>query len=103
MQKRSSKTTGKMARSRTKTTEKTVPYFLEDREFTLILYNDNVNTFDQVIDALADFCLHSYEQAAQCAWIAHCTGRCEIMHDKLIHLRPIALMLAHRNLTIDII
>lgn len=46
--------------------------------YTLILYNDNVNTFDFVIETLVEVCNHSYEQAEQCALITHFKGKCEI-------------------------
>ena len=37
----------------------------------IVLFNDDVNTFDHVINCLVDICQHSREQAEQCAWIVH--------------------------------
>ena len=37
----------------------------------LILFNDDYNTFDFIIDALVEVCKHSFEQAENCALIAH--------------------------------
>ncbi len=46
--------------------------------FYLMLYNDNVNSFEFVIDSLVKVCKHIYSQAYQCALIAHYNGKCEI-------------------------
>lgn len=45
----------------------------------LILHNDDVNTFDDVIDALVEICNHHPFQAEQCATLTHYKGQCEIM------------------------
>ncbi len=47
-------------------------------KFTLILWNDDVNSFDDVIDALMDICGHEELQAEQCATITHYKGKCEV-------------------------
>ena len=44
---------------------------LESREHEIILYNDDVNTFDHVIECLVKICEHTYIQAEQCAYIVH--------------------------------
>lgn len=41
----------------------------------LLLYNDDVNTFDHVIDCLVRICKHEVLQAEQCAWIVHFKGK----------------------------
>lgn len=45
---------------------------------TLVLYNDEVNTFDHVIKALVEVCGHDPVQAEQCAMIVHFKGSCEV-------------------------
>lgn len=45
---------------------------------SLILYNDDVNTFDYVIDCLIEICNHESNQAEQCAMITHYKGKCAI-------------------------
>jgi ATP-dependent Clp protease adaptor protein ClpS len=45
---------------------------------TLILYNDDINTFDHVIKSLVEVCGHDSVQAEQCALIVHFKGRCEV-------------------------
>lgn len=61
--------------------EKPIPHRrkLEDkREYRLILFNDEYNTFDHVIESLVEICGHDPVQAEQCALIAHHKGSCEI-------------------------
>jgi ATP-dependent Clp protease adaptor protein ClpS len=52
----------------------------------IILYNDDYNTFDHVINCLVKYCKHDPIQAEQCALLVHHTGRCDVKHgsyDKL--------------------
>ena len=44
----------------------------------LVLYNDEVNTFEFVIESLVDVCKHLPEQAEQCALITHLKGKCDV-------------------------
>jgi ATP-dependent Clp protease adaptor protein ClpS len=48
------------------------------RSSTLILYNDEINTFDHVIKSLVEVCGHDPVQAEQCALIVHFKGSCEV-------------------------
>jgi ATP-dependent Clp protease adaptor protein ClpS len=48
---------------------------------TLILFNDEVNTFDHVIKSLVEVCGHDPIQAEQCAMIVHFKGKCEVKKD----------------------
>jgi len=45
---------------------------------SLILYNDDVNTFEHVIKSLVEVCGHDAVQAEQCAMIVHFNGSCEV-------------------------
>lgn len=52
----------------------------------IIVYNDDVNTFDHVIDTLVRVCDHTPIQAEQCSLIVHFNGKCTIKtgeYDKL--------------------
>jgi ATP-dependent Clp protease adaptor protein ClpS len=49
-----------------------------EEELSIVLYNDDVNTFDHVIDCLMKYCGHGVEQAEQCAWITHYKGKCAV-------------------------
>ena len=45
---------------------------------SLILFNDNINTFDHVIRSLVEVCGHDSVQAEQCTLIVHFKGSCEV-------------------------
>ncbi len=49
-----------------------------EEKHTLVLYNDEINTFDHVIKSLVEICGHDSTQAEQCALIVHLKGSCEI-------------------------
>lgn len=56
----------------------------------LIVFNDEVNTFDHVIETLIDVCEHTAEQAEQCTLIIHFKGKCSVKegeYDKLVAMR----------------
>ena len=53
----------------------------------LVLLNDDVHTFEYVIDALIKICKHSPEQAEQCAMITHFKGKCEISKGEIDELK----------------
>lgn len=48
------------------------------KEYEIVLHNDDVHTFDYVIEALVDVCSHSYVQAEQCTVIVHYKGKCTV-------------------------
>ncbi|MFM7195476.1 MAG: ATP-dependent Clp protease adaptor ClpS [Bacteroidota bacterium] len=54
----------------------------------LVLFNDDVNTFDHVISTLVRVCRHTPEQAEQCATIVHYRGKCTVKNGTLEELRP---------------
>lgn len=61
---------------------------LIENEKSLILINDDHNTFDYVIKTLVEVCDHTYEQAETCAWITHYKGKCAIKHGSFEELKP---------------
>lgn len=76
---------------------------LEDQYHNLIVWNDEVNTFDHVIDSLVEVCDHSPEQAEQCALIIHHRGKYGVKKGSFDELRPRCEALIDRgiNATID--
>ncbi len=68
----------------------------------LILFNDDVNTFDHVIEALIDVCEHDYVQAEQCAWVAHFKGKCAVKNGTMYELKPIKDEMINRKLSVEI-
>jgi len=68
----------------------------------LILFNDDVNTFDFVIQSLIEVCSHLPEQAEQCAMVAHLKGKCGIKTGNYQELKPIHEEMTARGLTVSI-
>ncbi|MFT3737929.1 MAG: ATP-dependent Clp protease adaptor ClpS [Breznakibacter sp.] len=68
----------------------------------LILHNDDVNTFDHVINTLKEVCRHNDEQAEQCAIITHYKGKCDIKKGHIDELLPMHERLVERELSVTI-
>jgi len=68
----------------------------------LILFNDDINTFDFVIEALVDVCDHDPISAEQCALVTHFKGKCSVKEGELDVLEPMGKGLADRGLVISI-
>jgi ATP-dependent Clp protease adaptor protein ClpS len=60
----------------------------EDDPKNLIVFNDDYNTFDHVIQTLVKVCKHSYQQAEQCTWLIHYQGKCTVKTGTFRQLRP---------------
>ena len=75
---------------------------LIDDECHLILYNDDVNTFDHVIDTLVKVCHHTFEQAEQCAIIVHFKGKCDVKSGSYSFLKPLCTALLNAGLSAEI-
>ena len=75
---------------------------LEDSGCSLVLYNDDVHTFDYVIKALVDICRHTEEQAEQCAILVHCHGSCTVKRGSYSMLLPMHQALLDKELTSEI-
>ena len=76
---------------------------LNEEVHNLIVWNDDVNTFDWVIESLIEVCGHSEHQAEQCAMIIHHAGKYAVKRGSFDILRPQAEALIHREIqaTID--
>ena len=70
--------------------------------YTLILFNDDYNTFEHVIESLVEICGHDPVQAEQCAMIAHHRGSCEIKTGMRKILLSMRTGLLDRNLSCEI-
>jgi len=68
----------------------------------IILYNDDVNSFDTVIDALMKYCEHTEQQAHQCAMIVHNNGKIDVKRGTYNKLRPIYEALLDAGLSVKI-
>ncbi|MBL6647798.1 MAG: ATP-dependent Clp protease adaptor ClpS [Flavobacteriaceae bacterium] len=72
-------------------------------ENEIILYNDDVNTFDHVIDTLIKVCDHTLEQAKQCSIIVHYKGKCSVKTGSYSDLKPRCTKLLEAGLSAEII
>lgn len=54
----------------------------------LVVFNDDVNTFDHVIDTLIRVCRHTPEQAEQCTLLVHFKGKCAVKSGSFDFLKP---------------
>ncbi len=68
----------------------------------LILHNDDVNTFDFVIETLVDVCEHDPLQAEQCAMVVHYNGKCSVKSGSFNELKPRKDEMINRKLTVSI-
>ncbi|MCB9360219.1 MAG: ATP-dependent Clp protease adaptor ClpS [Flavobacteriales bacterium] len=68
----------------------------------LVLFNDNDNTFDHVINLLVKVCKHDAIQAEQCAFLVHYKGKCTVKSGAIEELSIIAEILADNGLTVEI-
>lgn len=84
-------------------TETDVLFLPETAELNaLIVWNDEINTFDHVIEALIEVCEHSPEQAEQCAMIIHYKGKYAVKKDSFEVLRPQCEALIDRGINATI-
>ncbi|MFD0862269.1 ATP-dependent Clp protease adaptor ClpS [Sungkyunkwania multivorans] len=73
------------------------------KENEIVLYNDDVNTFDHVIETLIYACDHTAEQAEQCSIIVHYKGKCTVKTGSYDDLEPRCSMLLEAGLSAEII
>lgn len=75
----------------------------EDIENQIVLYNDEVNTFDHVIEMLVYTCEHTPIQAEQCALLVHYKGKCTVKTGSFDDLKPRCSKLLEAGLSAEII
>lgn len=73
-----------------------------DFPFQLIVWNDEVNTFDWVIDTLMEVCSHSLEQAEQCALLIHTKGKYAVKNGEYDTLKPMCDAITERKINATI-
>ncbi len=71
----------------------------KSNEVFLVLYNDEVNSFDFVIETLIEVCGHDSQQAEQCALITHFKGKCDIKKGTYFSLKPMKDLLITKGLS----
>ena len=66
--------------------------------FHLIIWNDEVNTFEWVIDTLIDVCKHTAEQAEQCAFLIHFKGKYTVKEGSYDQLKAMCNAITERRI-----
>jgi len=69
----------------------------------IILFNDEVHTFEFVINSLIDVCEHTSEQAEQCTYLVHYKGKCAVKTGEYDELKPRCTRLLNLGLSAEII
>ncbi len=82
----------------TKSWEETDVMTSVEEPCNLIVWNDEVNTFQWVIEALMDICGHSYEQAEQCSYIIHYQGKYAVKKGTYDELKPMCDAITDRGI-----
>jgi ATP-dependent Clp protease adaptor protein ClpS len=75
---------------------------INNEGYSLVLYNDDINTFEHVIACLVTYVSHTQVQAEQCATIAHHKGKCSIKNDNLNKLLALKDVLTKNKLIVNI-
>jgi ATP-dependent Clp protease adaptor protein ClpS len=75
----------------------------EVNQHHIVLHNDEVNTFDFVINSLINVCEHTEEQAEQCTWLVHFKGKCTVKTGELKELEPRCSKLLSLGLSAELV
>ena len=89
--------------SKEKVSEKVKVDTKEKQNNEIVLYNDDVNTFDHVIDTLIYACEHTSEQAEQCSLLVHYKGKCTVKTGPYKELEPRCSKLLEAGLSAEIV
>jgi ATP-dependent Clp protease adaptor protein ClpS len=68
----------------------------------LTLHNDDIHTFEYVIESLIEVCEHDMEQAEQCTYLIHYRGKCDVKKGNYNLLTSLRKELNRRGLTATI-
>lgn len=85
-----------------------IDVMVDDAEVTaavhsLVVFNDEVNTFDFVIDTLMEVCQHTAEQAEQCTYIIHYKGKCAVKSGDFDELLPMRNAICNRGISAELL
>ncbi len=75
----------------------------ENEVHSLVVFNDEVNTFDFVIETLIEVCGHTPQQAEQCTLIIHFKGKCAVKHGSYDELAPMCNDILRRGITAKVL
>lgn len=72
-------------------------------QYELVVFNDDVNTFDHVINTLIKVCRHTPEQAEQCTWLIHFKGKCTVKLGGFEELKPMRQSICDNGISAEIL
>lgn len=73
-----------------------------EKPYQIIVWNDEVNTFDWVIETLIKVCGHTEEQAEQCAMLIHTQGKYAVKNGSYDDLKPQCDAITERGISATI-
>jgi ATP-dependent Clp protease adaptor protein ClpS len=76
---------------------------VETEVYNLVVFNDEVNTFEYVIDTLIEVCEHSPEQAEQCTLLIHYKGKCTVKNGGFEELVPLRNEICRRGISAEVL
>lgn len=89
--------------SQTQTQEQADLLELLETKFQLLVFNDDVNTFDHVIRSLMQICKHEWIQAEQCALLIHTTGKTVVKSGELDEMNAMCTALHDRGISASVV
>ena len=75
----------------------------ETYQHQIVLHNDEVNTFDFVMESLISVCEHTLEQAEQCTILVHYKGKCAVKSGEYKDLEPRCSKLLQLGLSAELV
>ena len=78
--------------------EETLAAWDTQEPYHLIVWNNDVNTFDWVIETLVSVCRHTHEQAEQCAILIHFQGKYAVKEGSYEELEPMCTAITDRGI-----
>ena len=76
---------------------------MHEAQFELVVFNDDVNTFEHVTDTLIKVCKHTQEQAEQCTLLIHYKGKCSVKLGVYEQLVPMRQAICDRGISAEIL
>jgi ATP-dependent Clp protease adaptor protein ClpS len=73
-----------------------------EQPYAALVYNDDVNSFDHVINCLMKICQHTFEQASQSALTIHNTGKCDVKRGSYEEMKLVVEKLTSKQLSAEV-
>ena len=76
---------------------------VETELYDLVVFNDDVNSFEHVIRTLIEICHHEPQQAEQCTWLIHYKGKCTVKHGSFNEMADMRNAICDRGLSAEVL